>query len=317
MANRTHPMNHAAYGGPGWQPRNTAMSEEAGTVWGRFGINSEYAPLKQVLLHRPGVEISAEDPNAAQQLEALDLAKAQAQHDALAAAYEAAGVTVHRLALTQPPTPNQMFMADLFTMTPEGAILARPASVVRASEERVAALNLLQLGAPILRSVSGRGTFEGADMMWLSPEHVMIGRGLRSNDAAIGQITATLNDMGVRVTKVDMPAGSMHLMGMVRIFDQDLAVGWPTRIAWAAVEALKSEGYAVHYLPDLEEALSTYAFNTVTLGPRRIMMAADCPTTQAFYESLGITCHTVAVDELGKAAGAIGCLTGVVERELV
>ena len=53
----------------------------------------------------------------------------------------------------------------------------------------------------------------------------------------------------------------------------------------------------------------------MTLGPREILMAAGNLVTQTFYENLGITCHMVEVDELGKAAGAIGCLTGVLERE--
>ncbi len=44
-------------------------------------------------------------------------------------------------------------------------------------------------------------------------------------------------------------------------------------------------------------------------------MAAGNPKTQAFYEELGITCHPVAVDELSKAAGAMGCLTGVLHQE--
>ncbi len=34
-----------------------------------------------------------------------------------------------------------------------------------------------------------------------------------------------------------------------------------------------------------------------------------------FYESHGIECVTVKVDELAKAAGAIGCMTGIVWRE--
>ena len=59
------------------------------------------------------------------------------------------------------------------------------------------------------------------------------------------------------------------------------------------------------------------ALNFITLGPRRILMPAANPDTQAFFESLGIQCHTVEVDELIKAAGAIGCLTGVIHRETV
>ena len=57
MADRTNPMNHAAYGGPGWQPRLGGISAEMGTIWGNVGINSEYGRLKDVLLHRPGSEI--------------------------------------------------------------------------------------------------------------------------------------------------------------------------------------------------------------------------------------------------------------------
>jgi len=45
-------------------------------------------------------------------------------------------------------------------------------------------------------------------------------------------------------------------------------------------------------------------------------MATGNPITQSFYEGLGITCHTVEVGELVKAAGAIGCLSGILEREM-
>ena len=35
---------------------------------------------------------------------------------------------------------------------------------------------------------------------------------------------------------------------------------------------------------------------------------------QAFYEDLGITCQTVEIGELVKAAGGMGCLTGILKR---
>jgi N-dimethylarginine dimethylaminohydrolase len=57
------------------------------------------------------------------------------------------------------------------------------------------------------------------------------------------------------------------------------------------------------------------AFNFVTLGPRKILMPANCPHTQAFYERLGVVCVTVNISELSKAAGSAGCLTGILERE--
>jgi arginine deiminase len=213
------------------------------------------------------------------------------------------------------PSPNQMFVADLMFMTPEGAILARPASTVRAGEERWVARRLADLGVPIIRSVRGQGTFEGADAMWIDQQTVIIGRGLRTNDEGAAQVTSTLNEMGVAVIQVDLPYGSMHLMGMLRLIDGDLAIAWPTRFVHRGVEALRRRGYRVVFIPDEAEAIEGMALNFVTLGPREILMAAGNPTTQAFYESLGIRCRTVAVDELAKAAGAVGCLTGVLMRD--
>lgn len=318
MSDRSQPLLHAAYGGPGWRPRVNSITAEFGSIWGQCGQNSEYMPLKQVILHRPGSEIlTGDDPNAAQMLAPLDLAIAQAQHDAIAEAYRNNGVTVHDANPAGKPTPNQMFMADVMFMTHEGVVIARPASEVRAGEERVAARRLAELGVPVARSIGGRGTFEGADAMYISPDRVMIGRGLRTNGPGAAQLSQTLEQMGVSAVEVDMPVGSMHLMGMMRIVDKDLAIGYPVRLVHRAVDELKQVGYNVHFLPDVDEALKGYSFNFVTLGPRKILMAANNPNTQAFYESLGIECVTVDVSELGKAAGAVGCLTGIVEREMI
>ena len=316
-------FSSAAYGGQGWSPRVRPLGQEIGDVWGACGVNSEWATLKAVLLHKPGPELAASnDPDAVQMLAPLDLAKAQAEHDGIAEAYRAAGVTVHYVEPPEgvpggPIRPNQMFCADLMFMTPEGVILARPASTVRAGEERQVARRLADLGVPVLRTLQGTAVFEGADAMWLDPETVVIGRGLRTNDSAIRQITAVLAEMDVTAIAVDMPYGTMHLMGMLRFADKDLAIAWPRRTPFAAVEALRARGYQVAFLPDEHEPSQNRAFNFVTLGPRKILMVGENPTTQAFYESLGIECVAVPASELAKAAGAIGCLTGVVERELV
>lgn len=316
MTKHLAPFTASAYGGEGWQPRQQRLSEELGSVWGVCGMSSDYAPLKAVLLHRPGRELTAsDDPNKVQMLEPLDLARAQDQHDGMASAYRQAGVTVHYVEPAATPLPNQMFIADLLFMTPEGAILARPASTVRAGEERWVARRLADLGIPIVRSVSGRGTFEGADAMWLDNKTVILGRGLRTNNEGAAQVTAILNQMGVEVIQVDLPFGSMHLMGMLRPIDHNLALAWPLRLVHRGLEALRERGYQVAFLPDPQEAIQNKAFNFVTLAPRHILMAANCPNSQAFYESLGITCTTVPVDELAKAAGAIGCLSGILHRQ--
>ena len=124
-------------------------------------------------------------------------------------------------------------------------------------------------------------------------------------------------ESGIEVIAFDMPIGTMHLQGMLRFADHNLVLAWPVRLAYHAVETLKTAGYRVEFLPDVAESIHNAAFNFVTLGPRKILMAAGNPLTQRFYESLDIECVTVEGDELFKAAGSIGCLSGIMQREMV
>jgi len=307
----------AAYGGKGWSPRLKTHAEEIGSLWAACGQNSEWMPLRSVLLHRPGREIIASrDHNSALQLAPLDLDAAVLEHDAMADAYRAAGAAVHYVSAENEVRPNQMFCADLMFMTPQGAIVARPASTQRAGEERLIAATLAKLGIPILKTLTGAAIFEGADAIWLDQKTVIIGRGLRTNDDGIRQVGGILAEIGVGTIAVDLPYGTMHLMGMLRIVDKDLAIGWPRRTPYACVTALRARGYHVAFIPDELEAQRGRAMNFVTLGPRTILMVEGCPQAQALYEGLEVRCITTPAGELSKAAGAVGCLTAVLHRDV-
>ena len=306
----------SAYGGEGWSPRTGSLETELGGVWGPCGIDSEWRSLRAVLLHRPGAELEASSkPNEVQMLAPIDVARAGEEHDALAQAYRDAKVAVHRLEPLETPRPNQMFCADLVFLTPQGAILARPASSVRAGEEREVARRLADLGVPILRSISGQATFEGADAAWLDANTVAVGRGFRTNSRGIAQIAEVLADMQVEVIAADMPFGTMHLMGMLRIVDRDLAVAWPRRTPHVVVQACRDRGMQVIFLPEVDDYQMNRAVNFVTLGPRRILLEAGYTKVQEFYERHGIECVSVVARELVKAAGGFGCLTGVLQRD--
>lgn len=310
-------LTAAAYGGPGWSPRKSSLRQEIGTIWRQCGLVSESAPLRAVLLHRPGDELTATaDPDKRQMLDSLDRGKAQAQHDALAQAYRDSGIAVYYVNPDRLPPPNLMFVADLLFMTPEGAILGRPASTVRAGEERAIARCLAQLGIPILQSIRGTGTFEGADAAWLDERTVLLATGLRTNSQGAAQVAALLHQMDVKVIPVGLPYGAMHLMGQLRFTDGAQAIALPGRVPYAAVEALRARGFSVLFLPHEREAEHGMALNFVTLAPGHILMPAGNPRTRGFYEAAGIACHTVEVDELVKAAGGIACLTGILEREI-
>jgi len=166
-----------------------------------------------------------------------------------------------------------------------------------------------------VRTLCGTATFEGADAMWLDRGTVVVGRGMRTNSEAIDQITAVLGEIGVETLAVDMPFGTMHLMGMLRFADKDLAIAWPRRTPHALVMALRERGYEVAFLPEADDSDMNRAMNFVTLGPRKILLNGGYDVIQDFYESLGINCVTLRARELIKAAGGFGCLAGVLHRD--
>ena len=156
----------AAYGGNNWSPRLATHQQEIGSLWADCGIDSEWRALKSVLVHCPGEELNAaqENPDAIQMLEVVDLGRAREEHAAMVEVYQSAGIAVHTVEPDLPCPPNLMFCADLLVMTPHGAILARPASTVRAGEERQVARKLAALGIPILATLTGSATFDGHEL---------------------------------------------------------------------------------------------------------------------------------------------------------
>ena len=305
----------AAHGGPGWSPRSSTLLEEIGEIWKNCGVSNEWSPLKAVLVHKPGDEIrSVTDANQALMRTIPEISLARKQHDSMVRAYQNFGIEVLHVNPTELPTPNLMFVADLFLMTSEGAILARPASTVRAGEERYIARKLAESYIPILRSVRGRGVFEGADASWINPGAVMVGLGLRTNSEGASQVAAILREIGVETIEVRLPVGTMHLMGVLRFINQDQVIVWGNRIPEDAIVALRNYGYSVAFIPEEKEAVKGMALNFVTLAPNKILMPSGNLKTQTFYENMNIECMTVDVAELHKAAGGIGCMTGILYR---
>jgi N-dimethylarginine dimethylaminohydrolase len=77
---------------------------------------------------------------------------------------------------------------------------------------------------------------------------------------------------------------------------------------------LQERGYDVVFPPFADDPASYRGINFVTLGPRRILMVGGVPSVQSYFEEMGVECLTTPTDELTKAAGNVGCLTGILQR---
>ncbi|MGW1146190.1 dimethylarginine dimethylaminohydrolase family protein [Streptomyces sp. NPDC002454] len=304
-------------GGRGWVPRGYDHRAEvtAGRIWSRCGYRSEVAPLRAVSLARPPESFAAvTDPQAHLMDAAVDLGRLRAQTDALVATYRAHGVTVR---LAEPPAhcpPNAVFQRDLFLVTPEGAVLGRTASAQRAGEERYAAVALAGAGIPILHTVRGGATFEGADALWVDDRTLLVGSGFRTNGAGVHAVREVLREQGAEVVPVPLGPGVQHLLGAFVPVDHRRALVYAPAAGDRLGEVLRARGYEVlEFGPD-EEVVQRRSLNLVTLAPGRVLMPAGCPHTRRRLEAAGIEVAEAEVDEYVKAAGALGCLTGILHR---
>jgi N-dimethylarginine dimethylaminohydrolase len=307
----------AAYGGAKWSPRTRSMREDMPFAWGDWGSSSECGKLHAVLLKRPGPELDAiTDFDAVQMRADLNPERARAQHDAMADAYEAQGVRVFYVEHGRLDKPNAFFLRDLCLMTPEGAIITRPASTVRAGEERFVAEALGRLSVPILMSVHGSGTFEGADVMWVNRDLCFLAEGLRTNTEGANQVERMLREIGVKdVVRVQLPWGAMHLDGLLNFPDRDLAVVWPRRTPYPVVRTLLERGFRLAEAADEREAHEALPMNFVALQPGKILMPSGGTQMRARYEAAGVECIEVDVSELIKAGGGIHCMSAFLKRD--
>ncbi len=299
-----------------WFAVETPFEEEISRYWGDWGVASECGSLDAVLLRRPGAEIEdIGDPAQWRWTGAMNPEIARAQHDEMADRYREAGAEVHYVEQMRSDRPNALFMRDLVFMTPEGAIVGRPAIACRRGEERYAAAALAGLGVPIVRTVTGTGTFEGACAMWVDRTTVILGTGVRCNPEGARQVGDVLTAMGVRhIIPFPIPYGHAHVDGLMNMVDHDLAIIFPWQTPYDVWRALVDRGIRVIEAPSIEEVKGGSAINLVVLGPGRVLMSAGNPLTRAVLEDEGVEVVEIDISEIRKGWGALHCMTAFLKR---
>lgn len=307
----------ASYGGARWRPRVQTHREDiqAGVVWHPCGVKSEVTRLREVLLAWPERGWFPDgDPDSFLFLDWPDIDLLQAQAAALGSYFESKGVTVQWARQTG-ALPNYLFQRDLFFMTPDGAILARPGSEQRQCEARQAAETLSALGVPILATPSGAAVFEGADALWLDERRVLVGIGRRTNEEGASWLSGILRSMGAEAIRIDVPEGVQHLLGVVCFIDHELAAVRRGKGSADLMKVLREAGIEVIDCDVEAGSGEPFANNFVTVRPGEIVMPAECPETRRRFEAAGVKVDDLDVSQYQRGAGAIGCLTGILHRE--
>lgn len=301
--------------GEKWFASETNIIDDMVDYWGDWGVHSEVDKLKDVIMRRPGKEIDNFDWNAARFKAPIDPELFRTQHDNLAEIYKNHGVRVHYLPEQREDKPNSLFCRDLIFMTPEGAIVTRPAMLSRRGEEKYMAKALANLGVPIIRTICGDAIFEGAMAMWVDRHTVILASGVRTNKSGYNMVEEELKRMGVtEILHMQIPYGHAHIDGLLNLASNDVAMIHASQVPYDVCDALKKKGFKLLECPSRIEAKETFAINFVAIEPGVIVMPAGNPRSQELLEQNGIKVIPVEISEIMKGFGAIHCCTGFLKR---
>ncbi len=283
-----------------------------------YGSQSMYAPLRRVLVKRPDEAFGKADPVAWHYTARPDLAAAQQEHDDLVALLRKGGAEVIYHEEAQPGRADAIFTFDPALVTDHGAILLSMGKERRRGEEAAMGRTFEALGIPILARLQGEARAEGGDLLWVDHDTLAVGLGFRTNAEGLRQLREALQPIGVQVIPVELPyylgpEACLHLLSLISIVDERLAVVYPALLAVSFWQELQRRGFTIIEVP--EEEFLTMGPNVLALGPKRCVMLEGSPITQQGLLDAGCQVWTYRGNEISlKAEGGATCLTRPILR---
>ena len=280
-----------------------------------YGARSMTAPLADVLVQRPGRAFGrAFDDPAHGFHHAVDLERAQAEHDAFVRILRDLGVAVQELG-SDSWHPDLPYTYDPLLVSDRGAIPLRSGKTTRRGEELELEHWMNARGIPTVGRIRAPGTVDGGDTFWLRPDLFCIARTLRTNDAGARQLAAIVGG-DVRVFDVPFwrgPAELLHLLSVISPVADDLAVVYLPLLPAGLWELLGDIGIRLIGVPD--EEMTTLGCNVLAVRPGVCVVADGSPVTRRALEAAGCEVHAYAAHEIGlNGSGGPTCLTRPILR---
>ena len=225
---------------------------------------------------------------------------------------------VHYLPQNENTGLDSIYTHDTCEISSEGAIMFTVGKELRRGEAEATKNFLEGLGIPIVGEISGGGTMEGGDVVWLDEKTVVVGRGYRTTYEGIEQFRELTKNVVDGFIVVELPHGDgpeecLHLMSVISMVDKDLAVVYSKLMPVSFRELLLERGIQLIEVDDEEYA--NLGSNVLALAPRTCLMPAGNPKTKEKLEKAGATVHEYEGSEISyKGTGGPTCLTLPVTR---
>lgn len=242
-----------------------------------------------------------------------DFSAAQAQHDQLCRQLESAGAEVIHLPASPDLSLDAVYTHDASLVTDLGLIGLNPGKPNRIAEGIRHVEFCGQLGIPSAGQVHPPGKTEAGDMVWLDSTTLLIGQGYRTNAAGIAQMRALLQPYDVEVIAAPLPYGlgpsaCLHLMSLMSLLDEHIALVDLPWLAVETVELLKSRGYSLIEIDYSER--ETLACNVLSVGNKRLLALEENQRTNQKLRQAAFDMRTFPGSELCvNGGGGPTCLT--------
>lgn len=286
-----------------------------------YGSQAMSTSLARVLMRRPGKSLLAADPQEWHYGPTFDAPKAIEQYQAFARLVERSGAEILWLEDEGDGLADSMFTQDPSFVTDKGAVILRMGKPLRRQEADLHEAAYRKAGIPILGRLEAPGTVESGDCVWLDKQTLLIGRGVRSNQAGIDQLQAILAPLGVTVFGFDLPLwqgeeACLHLMSVISPLAEDLALVHAPLLPASFYLLLKERGIRMIVAPPEEFADSNgLNLNVLPTSPYKVIMIDGFPKTKAAMEAAGCEVQTFEADALCIACeGGPTCLTRPILR---
>ena len=247
------------------------------------------AHLQRVLVHIPDEEYTVDAWRAYGLEGEPDLTRAIDEHEHFTEILRDNGTEVEFL--EEHTSIQTTATYDPALVTDAGAVMLQSGRLERRVEMMPMARKLVELGIPIIGWLRGDGFLDAGDTLWLDQDTLLVGRSYRSNEEGYRQLRHALDGIVTNFRQFEMPhwlgpAYVLHLMSIVSLVSDSLAVVYPRAMPIRLRELLLEREFDLIEVPDDE--FDTQGCNILALAPNRVVMCAGNPVTSQSLRDAGV-----------------------------
>lgn len=288
-----------------------------------FYNDSMYKPLKRVILKHPkDAFVSQSHLNNEWEMynheSVINYSEALAEYEQFETILKKHVEQIDYLPQSDKVGLDSIYTHDPVKFTPHGAVILKSGKELRQPESIVYKEFLEENNIPIVGELTGDAVCDGGDIVWIDDKTLAVGRGFRTNDAAIQQLREIMEPFIDAFIEVQLPYDKgpeecLHLMSFISIVDKDLAVVYSPLMPVCFRQMLIERGFELIEISAEEYEL--LGGNVLALAPRICVLPKGNDEVKNNLENAGATVYEYKGDEITyKGTGGPTCLTSPVVR---